>query len=52
MGDCWSMKEWVWNGEIFNKTLEQTTGLCRLIEAGGAWDLPTYVSDVISQSNK
>lgn len=52
LGDCWSMKEWVWNGEIFNKTLEQTTGLCRLIEAGGAWDLPTYVSDVISQSNK
>ena len=47
LGDCWSMESWVWDGRNFSRTLEQTTGLCRLIEAGGAWNLPTYVSEVI-----
>ncbi|WP_261869496.1 DUF1176 domain-containing protein [Psychrobacter sp. JCM 18901] len=28
------------------KSHESTTGLCRLIEAGGAWQLPTYVTEV------
>ncbi len=48
LGDCWSMASWTWNGETFAKSREQTTGLCRLIQAGGAWDLPTYISEVIS----
>lgn len=52
LGDCWSMTEWVWNGKIFAKTLEQTTGLCRLIEAGGAWSMPTYVSEVITSDKR
>ena len=47
IGDCWSSKSWVWNGKTFVKTSEFSTGLCRLIEAGGAWQLPTYVSEVI-----
>lgn len=47
LGDCWSMTHWVWDGKTFAKALEQTTGLCRLIEAGGAWGMPTYVSEVV-----
>ena len=52
LGDCWSMTEWVWNGKKFAKTFEQTTGLCRLIEAGGAWSMPTYVSEVIASAQR
>ena len=52
LGDCWSMASWVWDGRNFSKTLEQTTGLCRLVEAGGAWNLPTYVSEVIQAQPK
>lgn len=47
LGDCWSATAWVWNGKNFAMTRELTTGMCRLIEAGGAWNLPTYVSEVI-----
>lgn len=47
LGDCWSMKSWVWDGKDFALASEKTTGLCRLIEAGGAWQMPTYVSEVI-----
>ncbi|WP_435949738.1 DUF1176 domain-containing protein [Psychrobacter sp. DM8] len=47
LGDCWSMTNWLWDGKTFAKTREMTTGLCRLIEAGGAWQMPTYVSEVI-----
>ena len=46
IGDCLSKKEWVWTGRAFEKSHESTTGMCRLIEAGGAWQLPTYVTDV------
>lgn len=45
-GDCVSKSEWVWVGSRFMKSHESTTGLCRMIEAGGAWQLPTYVSVV------
>ncbi|BBI67785.1 hypothetical protein PKHYL_19760 [Psychrobacter sp. KH172YL61] len=41
-----SQVDWVWTGRAFEKSHESTTGLCRLIEAGGAWQLPTYVTDV------
>lgn len=47
LGDCWWTKEWQWNGASFVKTAEQTTGLCRQISAGGAWELPTYVSKIM-----
>ena len=46
IGDCISKTDWVWTGRGFEKSHESTTGLCRLIEAGGAWQLPTYVTDV------
>ena len=45
-GDCLSKAEWVWTGREFEKSHESTTGLCRMIEAGGAWQLPTHVTDV------
>lgn len=46
IGDCLSKTEWVWTGKAFIKSHESTTGMCRLIEAGGAWQLPTYVTEV------
>jgi len=44
LGDCWSQAEWVWTGERFERVLEQTTGMCRMVAAGGAWELPTFVA--------
>lgn len=49
IGDCLAKSDWIWTGSSFKKSYESTTGLCRMIEAGGAWDLPTYVSDVKRQ---
>ncbi len=46
LGDCWWGQEWVWDGKTFAKAGERSTGRCRGF-AGGAWDLPTYVSEVI-----
>ncbi|MBH0007626.1 DUF1176 domain-containing protein [Psychrobacter sp. SWN149] len=46
IGDCWNSKTWVWNGTTFAKMADASTGMCKGF-AGGAWDLPTYVSEVI-----
>ena len=46
IGDCLATTEWVWTGKSFAKSQEGTTGLCRLIADGGAWWLPTFVSQV------
>jgi len=46
IGDCLSKTDWIWTGKAFEKSHESTTGLCRMIEAGGAWQLPTYVTEV------
>ncbi|TBW49399.1 DUF1176 domain-containing protein [Marinobacter halodurans] len=46
LGDCWSRDDWTWNGERFVHTASYTTGKCRLIAAGGAWILPTLVTEV------
>lgn len=46
LGDCWSMNSWGWDGRRFVATSATTTGLCRLVAAGGAWDLPTRVTTV------
>ncbi|MBB3224507.1 DUF1176 domain-containing protein [Pseudoduganella umbonata] len=46
LGDCWASEEWVWDGRRFARTKEATSGMCKLVEAGGAWDLPTYVAKV------
>ncbi|MDI2090639.1 DUF1176 domain-containing protein [Commensalibacter oyaizuii] len=46
IGDCWSRTVWVWNGDDFIKTYDGDSGMCRMITAGGAWDLPTYIAKV------
>lgn len=43
LGDCWSSDEWQWDGKGFVLSHSTTTGMCRLIAPGGAWDLPTRV---------
>ena len=45
IGDCLSHATWTWDGKTFVKSEEASTGLCRGF-AGGAWELPTYVSQV------
>lgn len=49
IGDCWNSKTWVWDGKRFAMTEDSSTGMCRGF-VGGAWDLPTYVSEVIKKS--
>lgn len=46
-GDCGSIQAWTWNGFRFEQTYASTGGLCRGVKAGGAWELPSVVSDVI-----
>lgn len=46
LGDCYSSQSWTWNGENFILDTEERTGQCRLIKAGGTWQLPTLVSDI------
>ncbi|AKN95257.1 DUF1176 domain-containing protein [Xanthomonas oryzae] len=45
-GDCDSEARWTWNGRRFVPTSKSTSGLCRLVAAGGAWELPTLVTEV------
>ena len=47
-GDCGSVQAWTWNGFRFEQTYAATGGLCRGVKAGGAWELPSLVSDVIA----
>ncbi|MGB2786692.1 DUF1176 domain-containing protein [Psychrobacter sp.] len=51
IGDCWNHAIWVWNGQTFAKSEDSSSGMCRGF-AGGAWDLPTYVSEVIKNDSK
>ncbi|MFP8967465.1 DUF1176 domain-containing protein [Pokkaliibacter sp. CJK22405] len=46
LGDCWSSQDWTWTGHNFELTGQSSTGMCRLVAAGGAWHLPTFVSRV------
>lgn len=46
IGDCWGSNGWAWDGRRFVHTDAATTGMCREIAAGGAWNLPTLVSEV------
>ena len=46
LGDCLNQTYWIWTGTQFTKSYESSTGLCRMIAAGGAWRLPTYVTEV------
>jgi len=40
LGDCWTIDEWVWNGEDLVKSLSLDTGRCKGF-AGGAWSIPS-----------
>ena len=46
LGDCWSYDEWTWTATGYVHTRSGTSGLCRLVSPGGAWDLSTRVTDV------
>lgn len=46
LGDCWSREEWNWDGKQFIQTEMSTTGMCRLVAAGGAWTLPTLTMKI------
>ena len=46
-GDCAVAAGWTWTGFRFEQTYAATGGLCRGVKAGGAWELPTLVTDVV-----
>lgn len=46
LGDCYSIDEWTWDGQQFVQTLSSSTGQCRNLAAGGAWQLPERVTEV------
>lgn len=46
IGDCWSTDDWTWDGKQFVHTGASSTGMCKLLAPGGAWSLPTIVTDV------
>ncbi|MDE2429132.1 MAG: DUF1176 domain-containing protein, partial [Burkholderiales bacterium] len=46
LGDCWSFESLTWNGKQFVQSASSSTGMCRLIAPGGAWDLPDFVTEV------
>lgn len=46
LGDCYAVDEWTWDGQQFVHTVSFTTGQCRGLAAGGAWQLPERVSEV------
>ncbi|MFZ6864218.1 DUF1176 domain-containing protein [Undibacterium sp. Ji67W] len=46
LGDCWSTETRTWDGKNFVPTSAATSGMCKLIAPGGAWDLPTLVTEV------
>lgn len=47
LGDCWSYESFVWDGKEFVQSDEGSSGRCRFIRPGGAWDLPTVVTRVV-----
>jgi hypothetical protein len=52
IGDCWSSESWRWDGERFVRTAASTSGMCKRVAAGGAWDLPTLVTTVIEPTSR
>jgi hypothetical protein len=48
LGDCRAGSNWIWDGLAFRLSSEWTSGDCRGIHLGGAWHLPTYVTDIIN----
>lgn len=48
LGDCWNYQQWVWDGKEFVTSSSGNTGRCRLIRAGGAWDIPQLVTKIVT----
>ncbi len=47
VADCLGNDTWTWDGHQFVHTQETTSGMCRGVMLGGAWDLPTIVTKVL-----
>lgn len=47
LGDCWSYETSVWDGTDFVESERGDTGRCALIRAGGAWNIPEHVSQIV-----
>lgn len=43
LGDCWHSDAWTWDGRRFVHTERSSSGLCKLIAPGGAWQLPEII---------
>lgn len=50
LGDCWHEERWRYDGERFVPGFAAEHGMCRGFP-GGAWELPTLVSDAIKPEN-
>lgn len=46
LGDCWYGQDAVWNGKIFIRTAEYTSGSCKGFPSGAWGRLPTFVSEI------
>ena len=46
IGDCFSFESWAWDGKRFVASEKSTTGACKLIAAGGTWEMPTQVTEL------
>lgn len=46
LGDCWDHQAWAWDGTRFELSERRSTGMCRSIQPGGTWNLPTLVTRV------
>ena len=46
VADCSSSEEWAWNGQRFVQSYAARSNQCKGF-LGGAWTLPTYVSEVV-----
>ena len=46
LGDCWETNEWTWTGNRFMHTKHVTTGMCKSVSVGGAWEMPILITDV------
>jgi len=49
IADCMRYTTWGWTGARFVTVAEADTGLCRRVAAGGAWHMPTLVSNLVEQ---
>jgi hypothetical protein len=43
---CQSRDNWTWDGTHYIHTRSSSSGMCKLTTPGGAWSLPTIVTDV------